>query len=187
VILIASDMDSGELELQYRRERFMTILKAHSNDKEDPVSEWRIINFPSKDQLKSAINYIEWLDLKQRNPQRCICSTQIDNRSVIINSMNGKLLIVGAVCLKRWLDLKAICDGCGCTLGNFVKRQADNDWLCRVCKAEEKRRAMAFAAQMEERKKQREREQLNDRIAEARRIWAEEEAKERAQIIRPAG
>lgn len=180
-------MSNGDIELQYRRERFMTILKAHSHDKEDPVSEWRIINSPTTDQLKSAVNYVEWGNLNLRNPQRCICTTQIDNRSIITNIINSKLLIVGAVCLKRWLDLKAFCDDCGCALGNFVKRQADNDWLCRICKAEAKRRAEAHAAHIEERARQRERDLLNDRIAEARRVWAEEEAKERAQVIRPAG
>ena len=125
-----------ELHLQHRRERFMTILKAHSEDKKDPVSEWSIVQHRTFNQLKNALNYVEWKNLDSPDPQTCICSTHISNKALITNKINNKLLIIGAVCLQRWLKIKALCDGCECILGNYVMRQKENDWRCRSCSFE---------------------------------------------------
>jgi hypothetical protein len=119
-----------EIELQYRKERFTSFLKVYSQDEDDPIQEWIFKKDPKKCEYEAAINYVA----DPTADQHCICTTKIDNECLIQNKETGIKLIIGSVCGKRWLDFRGTCDKCDAVLGNFVKRQKENDWLCRSCK-----------------------------------------------------
>ena len=127
-----------ELELEHKRERFMTYLKVYSENKFNPVPEWILIQKATKQDYETAINYIPWIDKNFDDPQTCICTTPIMNRCLIQNSKTGVKIIIGSVCQNRWLDLKARCQKCNVVLKNFLRRQKEQDWFCRKCHAKHK-------------------------------------------------
>lgn len=107
----------AELPVQYRSERFFEVLRNHSRDKEDPVSEW---------------DFVEVLD--NDGATNCICTAQIRYLYKIENRCTKDTLIVGSECIKRWLHGLLRCHRCNCRLGNIVKRLRDENFHCRECR-----------------------------------------------------
>lgn len=128
-----------ELPLEDKAQRFMSILKDHSTNKQDPISEWAYV-------------YEEPNHTDQQ--KYCICTTKITNLHVIRNKISGYVLEVGSECIKKW-ELAPVCAGCDGAIGSLVKRRKTNDWYCRKCKK---------ANDMEARVKQIEKELLLKRL-----------------------
>lgn len=128
-----------ELPLEDKVKRFMSVLKHHSTNKQDPISEWQYVyDEPNHTNLQKY----------------CICTTKITNLHVIRNKISGHTLEVGSECIKKW-DLAPVCVSCGGAIGSLVKRRKTNDWYCRKCKK---------ANDMEARVKQIEKELLLKRL-----------------------
>lgn len=107
-----------ELPLEDKAQRFMSVLKQHSANKQDPISEWAYV-------------YAEPNDVNEQ--KYCICTTKISNLHVIRNKISGHVLEVGSECIKKW-ELAPVCAGCNGAIGSLVKRRKTNDWYCRKCK-----------------------------------------------------
>jgi len=128
-----------ELPLEDKAQRFMSVLKHHSTNKQDSISEWEYV----------------YAEPNTNNEQKyCICTTKITNLHVIRNKISGLTLEVGSECIKKW-ELAPVCAGCDGAIGSLVKRRKTNDWYCRKCKK---------ANDMEARVKQIEKELLLKRL-----------------------
>ena len=107
-----------ELPLEDKAQRFMSVLKDHSTNKQDSISEWQYV----------------YEEPNHTNQQKyCICTTKITNLHVIRNKISGYVLEVGSECIKKW-ELAPVCAGCDGAIGSLVKRRKTNDWYCRKCK-----------------------------------------------------
>ena len=107
-----------ELPLEDKAQRFMSVLKDHSTNKQDSISEWQYV-------------YEEPNHTDQQ--KYCICTTKITNLHVIRNKISGLTLEIGSECIKKW-ELAPVCAGCDGAIGSLVKRRKTNDWYCRKCK-----------------------------------------------------
>jgi hypothetical protein len=113
----------GELSLSSKAQEFMRVLRLHSSDQNDPVSEWDYVQHAVVEMAGEADGY------------RCICTTPIFLLHYIRNRISGKQLRIGCECIKRW-DLGPRCSKCKLVvLGSIAKRKKENNWLCRSCNA----------------------------------------------------
>ena len=99
----------------YARE-FMRVLKEHSYNKEDPISEWVLNDNP---QLTDG--------------SRCICKMVIKEVWTIYNSKTNQVLEIGCDCAKRWLEPSMTCKECGRVLGQVMKRKKQKNFYCGSC------------------------------------------------------
>lgn len=97
---------------------FMRVLRLNSYDREDPISEWKL------------------LDLMEESDEmrRCICSKDIHNLYYIQNRVDKKILTIGSDCALRWMECRMHCLRCKNEMGNVMKRRARGDYFCRSCK-----------------------------------------------------
>ena len=114
--------DNIEVTLDKKAQEFMRVLRQHSSDKNDPVSEWVYCR-----------NLIGGEFHGEADGKRCICTTPIFNLHYIRNRISGMTIEIGCECVKRW-SLGPKCEGgCGRSLGSLAKRKRENSWLCRTC------------------------------------------------------
>lgn len=95
---------------------FLEKLREHSQNKEDPVSEWDVLN--------DTDNGIEF----------CLCGKKIHNIFVIQNKITLEAIGIGSECVKRWLECDLKCRRCNCELGNVMKRRREKKFYCRSCR-----------------------------------------------------
>lgn len=112
----------AELTLDKKAQEFMRVLRLHSSDQNDPVSEWIYLKDFSGVKMRG-----------EADGHRCICTTPIFDLHYIRNKITKKELEIGCECIKRW-DLGPRCSECKFTvLGSIAKRKKENNWLCRSC------------------------------------------------------
>jgi hypothetical protein len=102
-------------------ENFLKALKEYSQDKNDPVSEWTLLDFTGYD-----------------DDGQCICEKEIKVIYYIQNKITTKILEIGSDCAERWLSCKLWCSNCNASLGNVMKRRREMDYLCKLCKKNKK-------------------------------------------------
>lgn len=107
---------------EYYAEKFRKALLQASQDKQDPVSEWKLLD---------TTGYFE---------TKCICTKDIFQVFYIQNKITGKILKIGCDCAERWLSCGLSCTRCNTALGNVMKRRREKDFLCRACKKVKKER-----------------------------------------------
>jgi hypothetical protein len=99
----------------YARE-FMRVLREHSYNKDDPISEWTLNDNP---QISEG--------------SRCICKMVIREVWTIYNSKTNQVLEIGCDCAKRWLEPSMTCKDCGRVLGQVMKRKKQKNFYCGSC------------------------------------------------------
>ncbi len=97
---------------------FLKILREHSQNKQDPISEWI---------LENTISFKE-------DGGFCICSKDIKRIFTIQNKITHQSLEIGGDCAMRWLEPKLNCVKCKIPLGNILKRKTEGNFLCRSCR-----------------------------------------------------
>jgi hypothetical protein len=97
--------------------QFQDRLKTHSQNKEDPVSEW------------------ELLDEIVYSTTHCLCGKEIHVVYQIQNKLTREVIGIGSECVKRWLDSSLYCKCCQCSLGNALQRRREKKFYCRQCRA----------------------------------------------------
>lgn len=102
---------------EYYARMFMQRLREHSQNKQDPVSEWK---------LEDSVSWME-------NGGLCICTKEIKNIYTIQNKVTKERLEIGGDCAQRWLDPSLLCDKCEIPLGNVIQRRKQQRFLCRKC------------------------------------------------------
>ena len=128
-------MEAEDSLLKQKARTFYTVLRQNSVSQEDPIPEWEVVHEVEGDSSKE-----------------CICTTPIVYEYTIQNKLNGRTLIIGSECVKRW-NIKFTCKSCDSPLGNVTRRLIKKDFLCPECKREEKRMEKLLEAQREGRKK----------------------------------
>ena len=118
-----------ELPQDEKVQKFYEILKGHTEDQDDPISEWEYLT----DQVQEVCV-----------KKSCICSTPIKNIHLIRNRKTGLILEIGSECAKKW-DLAPLCESCKKPLGGITRRRKENDWVCKSCKAARKKEALLKA------------------------------------------
>jgi hypothetical protein len=106
-----------EVSSEYYARMFMQILREHSQNKQDPVSEWKLLD---------SVSYMQ-------DGGFCICTKDIKNIFVIQNNVTQELLNIGGDCAKRWLDPSMQCHKCNIPLGNVLERRKQQKFLCKTC------------------------------------------------------
>jgi len=122
-------VDVIELPLEEKVQRFYHALKEHTDDKDDPISEWQYLT----DTVKES-----------HERKYCICTTPIKNIHLIQNKKTGLILEIGSECAKKW-ELAPLCECCNKPLGAITRRRKQNDWLCKTCKTVKKNEAILKA------------------------------------------
>ena len=125
--------------------RFFEILRQFSDDQNDPVPEWSLVE-----------------GMTVNSKERCICSTKIIDNYYIRHRRTGKLLVIGSECVKRWIQPKLLCKGCEKPLGRVCQRIKSGDYLCRSCKLEAKK---------EEERKEKVKEEKIKRLGNFELFW----------------
>ena len=118
-----------ELPQDEKVQKFYEVLKGHTEDQDDPISEWEYLT----DRVKEAYE-----------KKSCICTTPIKNIHLIRNKKSGLILEIGSECAKKW-DLAPLCESCKKPLGAITRRRKENDWVCKACKAARKKEALLKA------------------------------------------
>jgi ribosomal protein L37AE/L43A len=118
-----------ELPQDEKVQKFFEVLKSHTEDQDDPISEWEYLT----DKLKEVFE-----------KKFCICSTPIQNIHMIRNKKSGLVLEIGSECAKKW-DLAPLCECCKKPLGAITRRRKEDDWVCKACKAARKKEALLKA------------------------------------------
>ena len=118
-----------ELPQDEKVQKFYEVLKGHTEDQADPISEWEYLT----DQVQQVCV-----------KKSCICSTPIKNIHLIRNKKSGLILEIGSECAKKW-DLAPLCESCKNPLGALTRRRKENDWICKACKAARKKEALLKA------------------------------------------
>jgi hypothetical protein len=103
--------------LAFRAKTFFQVLRDHSQDKEDPISEWEFAEVVDGD-----------------GHMTCICTTPIRYLYKIRNRVTHDTLIVGSECIKRWMGGLLRCQRCDCRLGNIRARLRKKQFHCRICR-----------------------------------------------------
>lgn len=106
--------------------RFFQVLVEHSDSREDPISEWKLVGY-----------------VLNGGATHCICDTQITLNYKIIHKRTQKELIIGSECVKRWLNPKLVCEQCQTPLGCVMERFKNADFFCRRCKVQKQKDALA--------------------------------------------
>jgi len=119
----------NEPHAEDKHERFMTVLKAHSENQSNPFPEWELQPMKTKHERS-----------------KCICSHPIDNNYFISNNTTNTTLVVGSDCMKRFLNPSLYCKDCDCVIQNVVQRIDEKDYICRSCKASRKQIAKKYAS-----------------------------------------
>lgn len=101
---------------EYHAKKFLERLRKESLHKEDPVSEWRL------------------LDRTSYFTTHCICEKDIKQVFYIQNKHTNKILEIGSDCADRWLNCSLNCMKCGNALGNVMKRRKEQNFFCITCK-----------------------------------------------------
>lgn len=113
-----------------KHERFMAVLKNHSENQTHPISEWRL------------------LPLREVKDSQCICTQPILNQHFISNDTTRTTLVIGSDCMKRFLEPTLQCEECGCGITTgIVERIEKQNFLCPPCKALKKKRDRLLAEQ----------------------------------------
>lgn len=116
-----------------KMDKFFGILRDKSENEEDPLVEWRVLDIEP--------------DYKE---SRCICGTEICQNFVIENMINKKRLIVGSKCVEKW-QFTMLCQGCNKQLKNVANRLKEHKWVCAKCMRSAKKRAKLEQFRKEER------------------------------------
>lgn len=112
-----------ELTQDKKSNQFYQILRKHSQNQYDPLSEWEYNP-----------------DLAGDGQGRCICSTPIFHEFVIENKITGHTFTIGSECIQRWFESKIRCQKCNASLGNVKNRIKNGFFLCALCNRQRKRR-----------------------------------------------
>jgi hypothetical protein len=159
---MAHMIDDIEVSLDKKSREFMRVLRQHSDNKFDPVSEWIYCKYTPAQEAQG-----------ERDGKRCICTTPIMNLHYIRNSISGMVIEIGCECIKRW-SLGPKCEGgCARSLGSLEKRKKGDNWLCRSCNAKKKKE-----------EEEKERARLTRENNEAREKWEQEQIKNREQAMK---
>lgn len=97
--------------------QFLERLKEHSQNKEDPISEW-ILH-----------------DNVEERTSNCLCGKEIHVIYFIENKLSHEIIGVGSECVKKWLNPYLVCKSCYCPLGNALQRRREKKFYCRQCRA----------------------------------------------------
>lgn len=103
------------MSAEYHAKKFLEAIRKASEDKVDPVSEWRL--------LERTGTY----------PTKCICEKEITNIFYIQNKKTLKVFEIGSDCAERWLSCCLQCQKCFTPLGNIMKRRRDQNYWCKKC------------------------------------------------------
>ena len=103
-------------EGDYYAKKFLEVLREHSQNKQDPVSEWELTD-----------------DVTPEASSNCICTKDIKVLYYIKNILSGEILIIGSDCAERWLSPGLECKWCMCSLGNVMQRRREKKFYCRAC------------------------------------------------------
>lgn len=122
-------VDVVELPLEEKVQKFYEALREYTDDKDDPISEWKYLTDTVKESHEKKF---------------CICTTPIKNIHLIQNKITGVILEIGSECAKKW-DLAPLCECCEKPLGAITRRRKQNDWLCKTCKTVKKNEAILKA------------------------------------------
>jgi len=98
--------------------QFLKALREHSQNKQDPISEWILLES------------VSWME----DGGKCICTKEIKNIFKIQNKITKEVLEIGGDCAGRWLNPSLNCFKCDCVLGNVIQRRKDGFYLCLSCK-----------------------------------------------------
>jgi hypothetical protein len=123
-----------EIEQDKKSSLFYRVLRQNSVSQEDPIPEWKVVHHVDGD-----------------GSSKCICSTPILYQHTIENTLNGRQLIIGSECVKRW-NVKFICEECQSPLGNITQRLIKKNFLCPECTRERKRKQKLLEVKREARK-----------------------------------
>lgn len=102
-------------------ERFYLRLCEESVNKEDPVPEWFVQDTEGGD-------------------GSCICGKELKVLYTIKNRLNGKHLIIGSECQKKFgVECAVLCEQCEKPLSNVSNRVKENNMICPRCTRENKK------------------------------------------------
>ena len=117
-----------EVQQAEKSPRFYGVLRKHSQNQFDPVSEW---------EYKA--------DAAGNGEGRCICSTPIFHEYVIQNKLTGEQLTIGSECIARWFHSSLRCEKCNGALGNVNNRIKKDNYICAKCNRDIKKKKKELA------------------------------------------